>query len=1386
MNLIEFRIHPAIGIARVGNSDESYLSPEVPGQVDYRTHGEPFGENGPRDHQSRVKRRAVRFRVFAIVENYFGQKCAVPMTSEFAEVTWRFRFANKKCVSTGFSTVGTKDPIRNPNIDSYRSGLVIDSGLVKLLGKNKPPVELKGTFVYRENDTPVPQFVQSVTLGHAQTDSDGYLIASGGFGIAGYVPTSEMYPPKLGIDSDRWYDDTCDGPVGATVSVKPAFWEQIFGLKAGQATVYEALSAWFVSAPPRFAPPVQDSVTLYDLMYDRLSQPFKAKFGGVKWVTEGHPTVGPSGDVIYPDHVAVPHDVSFENHVAPILRRAVDVMWVSASTQVAPVSNVHCDVHFGLRAILKQPKDKSMKGYITGSLLPRLKPLIKTDAGSSYPVDAIDVDGAVAAKGLEQPYYMPRQEGCTLTRVQRALLKTLAEDIPPYVDNNLPDIVLWPGSQGPTPEQLDRAALEDCIGANFWPGIEVGKLLIYLLKNKNNWLDVFRLKLPENGDSGPSDGNEWAPTVDTIQQKNDEELTGPGDITKHLAVPWHYDLVIGCVATSPEAFSEQTIFECTITDLQDMWPAHRPQNVLPHDRYLLENYEKVPWRRGVVEDLKTKNSGNTAAYSAALHCWDTYGFVVEAKEGAAEDYRPLTEQWVLGDLLSPQVELLTPVSLTVDFGNVEQGPLLSIFGPKMSAGPPAYRTIEFQVKSAVPLVFVFRVTAGTINGVPITDSGLPTSVIEPKPNAIVVKGVQSRFVNDKTTNYTDQFHQYVVVAPQRVGLKKPFLLQYLPSTTVGDYWDAALEITVYPWDYGGGPLVTVSGADTKDYFWNGPSYGTWTFQVKAVTVAHQTTALALLLDCSQAMKKQAPGKLGAVQWIRHAAKLLRTLMTMGSGIAAIRFDQQAQVLHPMEKIQPIEPTSVWIQPNWAQAAPDAEPPNPLEQFFVTMDRGLDYGGPASIGAGLDSAKRVLDKVVGYDRQAVLLLTAGQEQKSPWIQSIIDSHPDFFAATLYAVLIGSEASLSPSVIDALDSLGLVDRYLTLRPGLSNQESNLRFQKYVVQVLSDIDNHQIVLDPDGLVVPHHPQVFPFAVNEADVSIDVIVLSPHAEALTLTLISPQGELLTADAANSSIFSRFVLLEGSSVFVFCPRSDGRDCGVWQVSLRHLADGGALTVQLAENKLVPTSVKQAEIPYQLLVRAKSSVRLIAEASAHPSAVGGGMRMDVQAKVTQSDITILGCTVKVEIVFGEEPAKIHSLEPSVDGTFGLSLWVSGDGFPSCRIVAEGQSLEGNPLMRERTLTPIPMEPAVADERRKTAMLRSLDGLVAENPHYATVLAAWAASGIPKSIRKQLDVAGFPVAALDEWLVEHPPEGSWTTVPPETIPGVMGLVKTLKLWGMKAP
>ncbi len=128
------RIHPGIGIARVGNSDSDYyIGPEV-----MNPELTPFGAT--RDAAGAIKRQAARFRVYGYDAQ--GNVVAEIQQSKNSTVEWAVHVANRKAQWYEFNaamdlpeTADITVPLRNPKVSSGdRGALAIDPGEKKIMG----------------------------------------------------------------------------------------------------------------------------------------------------------------------------------------------------------------------------------------------------------------------------------------------------------------------------------------------------------------------------------------------------------------------------------------------------------------------------------------------------------------------------------------------------------------------------------------------------------------------------------------------------------------------------------------------------------------------------------------------------------------------------------------------------------------------------------------------------------------------------------------------------------------------------------------------------------------------------------------------------------------------------------------------------------------------------------------------------------------------------------------------------------------------------------------------------------------------------------------------------------------------------------------------------
>ena len=353
----EYRIHPAIGVARLGNSpDEFFVGPERVGEV-------PDPPGGFKDGQCRVKRQAARFRIFA----HHDDGSFDEITDDEAEIAWTVHLVNAKAAH----------PDRG-NSESA-ADLTIDPGPRTLTGPDQREV-LDGGEIRFAGEAAV-----AVPLGEIRSDDRNHLLVLGGHGTSA-SPAGNIIGSFWG--NAGWYDDVSDGPVTASITLR------------SDGSTPPVLGARAIVAPPKFAPHQNSVITLYDRLLDRM-------------VASGL--------------LPAPTTTSYTDDVHPVLQRARDIRWVEGVF----------DAHNWPDPVVNQ--------LLVDAIVDRLRPT------GDMPV----LNGADSV----------------LTSVQRDHLQrwkagTYAHD--------------WTGDPAPeatvSPDGMDRAALEACVGGAFFPGIEAGGL----------------------------------------------------------------------------------------------------------------------------------------------------------------------------------------------------------------------------------------------------------------------------------------------------------------------------------------------------------------------------------------------------------------------------------------------------------------------------------------------------------------------------------------------------------------------------------------------------------------------------------------------------------------------------------------------------------------------------------------------------------------------------------------------------------------------------------------------------------------------------------------------------------------------------------------------
>lgn len=510
--ITKYAIYPAIGIARIGNAppnspDDYYLAPEIPGQPAKVT-------GGYKDSQGRVKKQVACFRIYGLTEDGTVVR---EITADEANIEWRVHVANRKAAWYQFNNAldleGLSIPsaFRNKDITGEdRKKLVIDPGSRSISGTNQQGAQYHlsgGKF-----------FDKEVSLGEIRTDKKGRLLFFGGDG------KSAAYDGKPAItfsNNDGWHDDISDGTVRAKV------------VRFGELAI-EAEPAMVVVAPPNFGQGLYGVVTMYDVVIDLFYQQ--------GWLKR-------------------PEQPNFWQNIYPIFERLTQIQWVNEGFFFLFGHNSPSDfTDAKMREILADPSVASKPER------ERLFNWFRQPDAHEYQPEKIPPFYGDAAYEYRS---IPKVDLC-VTSTQYYWLQQWAEgnfslEKPPTYQS-LKDM--------PPPLQtkaLNEAALEECLGGPFHPGIE----LTWPMRVASMWKRPFRLQILPEGvepqdDFGSLLASEIALNSDTLLK-----FSGPGTLTRWLGVPWQTDEA-SCL--SGYDFS-------TYLPIPSFWAARVPNQVLSEDSY---------------------------------------------------------------------------------------------------------------------------------------------------------------------------------------------------------------------------------------------------------------------------------------------------------------------------------------------------------------------------------------------------------------------------------------------------------------------------------------------------------------------------------------------------------------------------------------------------------------------------------------------------------------------------------------------------------------------------------------------------------------------------------------------------------------------------------
>lgn len=570
---MKYEIHPAVGVARLGNSseDDFYLEPQSIGglPIECDKLGNPKMENGKpvfvrkfKDAEHRIRRQAAQFAVWlsdSADPSDPGREILLDDPT-VESIEWTAHLANKKAVwysndeLIGDAMLASADDANYYEKDTWhnydpahpnapRGQWIVDPGPRSVskpgdrvfFSRNNTPAGYQGFPIKDPKNPRVPYEID--TLGDVRMDGSGRLLVLGGFGRAGGTESIGTY-----TGADTWFDDTSDGPVYCTLKLK------------GRSEPLH-LTAWALVGSPKYAPELRNIATLDDVMFDV----------GVRYMNLV-PEMYASG-AFRPTYRA-----SYERDIQPIFDRLADYIWVANVPAMVAFSAPRFDARDASEGNRKNRE--TFFSYFRDSsgnevsaphnvLMHNNVPMVPQNSGSN----SVTNDNLDRFMGLTNTQY--------------------------FLLGQWKDGRFTAGAAAPFPvHPRDAASAGNCVGHPMSPGIET----TWTMRNPVIYETPYRIKhahdeqyYKEHGLS--PDGDETSawyarPGLKTPLNLVKQDGCEPGDLTKRMSSPWMSDFY-QCAIEYISFRESQTQNELSVSGIppaptfySNWWPPQAPVYVI--------------------------------------------------------------------------------------------------------------------------------------------------------------------------------------------------------------------------------------------------------------------------------------------------------------------------------------------------------------------------------------------------------------------------------------------------------------------------------------------------------------------------------------------------------------------------------------------------------------------------------------------------------------------------------------------------------------------------------------------------------------------------------------------------------------------------------------
>lgn len=336
-------------------------------------------------------------------------------------------------------------------------------------------------------------------------------------------------------------------------------------------------------------------------------------------------------------------------------------------------------------------------------------------------------------------------------------------------------------------------------------------------------------------------------------------------------------------------------------------------------------------------------------------------------------------------------------------------------------------------------------------------------------------------------------------------------------------------------------------------------------------------------------------------------------------------------------------------------------------------------GNTAIGDGVELAHDTLQPLTGFAQKAIVVFTDGHETAGKYIHEV----EALLNERVFALGLGTASELNPVALNKLVSNS--DGYLMLTGDLTGDDE-IRVEKYFAQILAGVSNAEIVVDPEGWLLPGEEHRIPFTITHADRVGTAFILSATPWAIDFVLETPEGMRISPIEAAGLPAIDFVVGERVHQFRMTfpvPVGSGAGRGLWHAVLTLSPENFKRC--LAEGRTTYQGAASHGVRYGFNVHAFSSTRLAV--SVDQKSFEPGATVGLRASFTQSGLPVIADpSVVAELTRPDGKMSTLVLMETEPGDFEGSFIASSAGIYPLRFRAHGRDTRGDEFWREQLRT----------------------------------------------------------------------------------------------------